>query len=149
MKLVHSEPESHEETWESKPEIHRYTNQIPDNIQNNNDFISWAIQNVWGQSDKTNSYVAMRLLRDLNDGKAPQGLGSIHYDDNSFADNQMSRQDFSVEDAMNTLANMCDYNNSWEEKRAQLSQSNDWSSIPRPYFLSLVKPDINTTNLAD
>jgi len=143
------EPESHEETWESKPEIHRYTNQIPDNIQNNNDFISWAIQNVWGQSDKTNSYVAMRLLRDLNDGKAPQGLGSIHYDDNSFADNQMSRQDFSVEDAMNTLANMCDYNNSWEEKRAQLSQSNDWSSIPRPYFLSLVKPDINTTNLAD
>lgn len=144
------EPISHEETWDSKPKIHQPDENVPPAISNNEDLVKWGVNNVWGQPDKSNSYVAMRLLGDLNYGKVTGGAGGgLYYNENSFIDNQSNQSDFGPQDAINKFRSMCEYNNHWESRRWNLSQSEDWGDIERPLFLYNVKEDVSTTNAAD
>jgi len=143
------EPISHEETWDSKPKIHQSDENVPPTISNNEDLVKWGVNNVWGQPDKSNSYVAMRLLGDLNYGKVTGAGGGLYYNENSFIDNQSNQSDFGPQDAINKFKSMCEYSNHWESKRRDLSQSENWDNIGRPLFLYNVKEDVGTTNAAD
>ena len=52
-----------------------------------------------------------------------------------------------MQDAANKLRNMCEYKNHREKNRYELSTNPE--STPRPYFLTTVKPDRNTTSAED
>ena len=146
------EPVSHEETWESQPQIHQPQTQIPENMELD-EFVKWGIVNVWGEPEQLNSYIGVRITRDLTYGRmsAAGGLGDLYYNGNSYIEGQQSLTDFSKEDAMQTFIDMCQYKNEWETKRHELNQdaSNGWSNVERAPFLSFVKPDSNYTNAAD
>ena len=143
------EPMTHEETWDSKPRIHSPEESVPNTIQTHEDFVKWGITNVWGRPDKVNEYIALRLLRDLNHGKTLNFGGSIYYNEYSWLDNQQTYADFTMQHAFEKLRSMCEYNNTWESRRALLSNVDSWDGIEMPQFLSMVKPDDNTTNAAD
>ena len=143
------EPITHEETWDSKEQIHIPEESAPEWIQTNKQFVDWGVQNVWGEPDKLNSYVALRLLKDLNCGRTLNTGQNLYYNENSYLETQQAFSPYNINNAMETLRSMCDYKNTWEERRVQLSQAENWDSIARPEFLSRVKPDQNTTNAAD
>ena len=140
------EPLSHEFTWDSKPNIHQPSNEIPQNL-NHEEFVRWGVTNIWGEPNKTNGYISSRLLKDLNHGQTLNLGDTLYYNDNAFASAQQNYAQFTMQDAANKLRNMCEYKNHWEKNRYELSISPE--STLRPYFLSKVKPDYNTTNAAD
>ena len=60
----------HSLTWDSGANLHNPNVEIPENIESNKEFIDWAVTNIWGQPENKNTYTSMRMLRDLNNGKA-------------------------------------------------------------------------------
>ena len=158
------EPLTHEETWDSKPRIHKESEHIPEGL-NNQEFVSWAMENIAGQKQNSQSYIAQRLLRDLNSGATLNSGGSLHYNENSYLESQNQMSQFSIEQAIDKMKNMCEYNNAWEHKRTEISNivssdkneeviTDSYSALARwdawrPEFLKVVKPDENNTNAAD
>lgn len=142
------EPISHEETWSSKIKLHTPNEEVPQNLSVE-EFVNWGITNIWGRPDKTDSYLALRLCRDLNYGKRVSTSESLYHDENSYINNQQNFNPFTHREAVQKLKNMCEYYNMWERRRAELEMSDDWDSVNRPLFLSYVKPDYNNTNAAD
>jgi len=145
------EPVSHEETWDSTPKIHNPETEIPQHLDVN-EFVKWGISNVWGEPEKTSSYIGVRIIRDLTYGRmGVGGNNDLYYNGNSYIEGQQSVVDFTKEDAMETFIDMCQYKNEWEQKRYELNQDaeNGWANVDRPSFLSFVKPDDNHSNAAD
>ena len=146
------EPMTHEETWGSTPRIHHPDTTMPTEEMNVNEFVEWGIRSIWGQPSQANSYVGIRMIKDLTYGRLVGGQSNdLYYNGNSYAENQQNFSEFTREDAVSALVGMCEYNNEWESKRAQLNQDAEggWANVERPEFLSFVKPDDNYSNTAD
>jgi glycosyltransferase involved in cell wall biosynthesis len=145
------EPLTHEETWDSQPKIHQPHTSMPKEM-NNEEFVEWGIKNIWGQPSQVNSYIGIRLIKDLTCGKmSASETNDLYYNGNSYAEGQQTFSEFTREEAINTLVGMCDYDNDWETKRSRLTQGSEtgWAGVERAPFLSLVKPDDNYSNTAD
>ena len=145
------EPITHEETWDSAPRIHEPETTMPREM-NTNEFVEWGIQKIWGQPSQVNSYVGIRMIKDLTCGRLAGGQSNdLYYNGNSYAENQQNFSEFTREDAASALIGMCEYSNEWERKRAGLSQAKQegWDNVERAEFLSFVKPDDNYSNAAD
>lgn len=132
----------YEDTWGSEPKVHQPANSIPDGI-NNEEFINWAVTHIWGRPDQVNSYVAMKMLKDLNCGKTLNSGESIYYTEDSYMNSQQNYTPFGMNDAANKLINMCEHSNGLEQKRGEVI-SNGWKNIGKPAFLSAVKADVQT-----
>ncbi len=52
---------------ETPPYLHKPAKVLPENLSNIQ-FVEWLIKDVWGRPDKLNSYLAFKLLRDINHG---------------------------------------------------------------------------------
>jgi len=130
----------HEDTWGSEPKIHHSSNSIPEGL-NNKEFVNWGIANIWGRPDQVNSYVALKMLKDLNCGKTLNPGDSVYYIDESYMNSQQNYTTFDTNEAANKLKNMCEKSNFLESRRADVV-SNGWENTPMPMFLSAVRPDI-------
>ena len=143
------EPLSHEETWDSPANIRIPEQNTPEWIKNNEDFVEWAFTNILCQPEKIDTYLSMRMLRDLNYGTSTNKGGGLYYNELSNLDNNLVHAPYSTNDAMNQLMNLRNYINSYEQKREELSKSENWDGIDRPHFLDFVQPDKNHSLTAD
>lgn len=84
----------HEHTWDSPSREYMPKEKFPNNIPNH-EFVEWGVKHLWGEPTKTNSYVAIRLLRDLNYGKS-MGQSSIYYSESSY-DSQPAYRNFTID----------------------------------------------------
>lgn len=110
--------------WLSPPRIH---NPLPvtKEFANNEDLVRWAISNVLGQPELVNSYLSLRLIRDLNWGMTMKNLGGGNYaNEQSMLATLGNSQAFTVDDMIRELHLMCENRNKWEERRWQSTQEN-------------------------
>jgi glycosyltransferase involved in cell wall biosynthesis len=104
-------------TWDSPPRIH-IPQEAPAEMPSNEAYVKWVITHVLGRPDLVNSYLALRLIRDLNWGATTQGLGSSYFNEDSFEHGYKARvREFHTGHVYQELRYMCEQNNIWEEKR--------------------------------
>lgn len=111
-----------EETWLSAPQIHHPQDELPSNLSKK-EFIEWCICNIWGEPDKSDSYLAQRMLRDLNIGFTVTPVnGSYNLDESSvFAERRRSQTAYTSKEVVEFCQAMCELKNYWEQVRTNPS----------------------------
>jgi glycosyltransferase involved in cell wall biosynthesis len=108
---------AHEQTWLSPIRTHQPVMQLPDNMPNE-DFIKWAIVNIAGRPELLNSFIALRLVRDLTWGASQVGPGGIYLNEASLLGMQVrwntNYDRFAVARELHAL---CEEKNYWEQQR--------------------------------
>lgn len=104
------------QTWESPPRFHRPNLSFPDGLSNER-FVRWGMEHVAGRPDLLNSYLALRMLRDLNWGASLQGMGGVYQNELSTLGMNQSYRDFTRQQAVEEMLRICDFRNHWETER--------------------------------
>jgi glycosyltransferase involved in cell wall biosynthesis len=103
--------------WDSPPRIHNPAENIPPGLTNE-EFSVWAIKNIIGRSELCNSYMATRLVRDLNWGEIKNDFSVLtYYNDYASLGLKSTIQTFNQAEAARRLCNLCLIYNYWENKR--------------------------------
>ena len=113
-----AEIRNEKETWDSPPNIHEPPKGYPDNLDTKN-LVDWLIINVLGDTSKLNSYMAARLIRDLNYGVSTDGTGGVYYNDGSLLSLSPKNKRFVQEDAYREMLILANRKNYWEQIRSK------------------------------
>jgi glycosyltransferase involved in cell wall biosynthesis len=107
------------ETWNSPPRLHIPV--IPKgDFSSNEQFVRWCIENVFGKPEFANSYMALRMIRDLNWGMRSHGQSSKSYhNETSFSSNSTMMGRFTEQNVVEELGKLCETWNLWETRRQQ------------------------------
>jgi hypothetical protein len=95
-------------TWLSPPRIHMPPTEVPGNLPPN-ELVNWAFTNVLGRPDMAHSYLALRIIHDLNQGFTMVGDGNL--------------QGFGPKEALDFLYNKRQLWNQAEEARINILRS--------------------------
>jgi hypothetical protein len=108
--------------WDESPRFHSPV--APSRgFEDNSDFVRWAIENVLGQPESVDSYLALRLTRDLTNGVTPITIpGSTYASENSALGFNNNHKTFSTEDVLKELQRICQDTNEWEKLRYESTQ---------------------------
>jgi glycosyltransferase involved in cell wall biosynthesis len=112
------------DTWESPPRIH--TIALPANIPNSlsiDSYVEWIITNIMGRPDLINSYVALRMIRDLESGVTGESIGDVFFNELSATGIHAKRRGFGRSDAVRELSTIAENRNIWEGRRAEKNRS--------------------------
>lgn len=104
-------------TWFSPANIFNPAREIPHNLTNE-EFIIWGLKNIANRSDLTNSYLALRMIRDLNWGHYQDGTGGF-LNEASILGHRDNSKKFTRVEASEFLYNVCKQNNFWETERTK------------------------------
>jgi glycosyltransferase involved in cell wall biosynthesis len=85
----------------------------------NASFVRWALTHVARRPDLVSSFLAMRMVRDLNWGSTMPGMGGLYFNESSTLGTQQRFQTFTQEDCYNECLNMLTLKNHWEAKRME------------------------------
>jgi glycosyltransferase involved in cell wall biosynthesis len=96
------------QSWQSSSRITQPNMNIPQNL-NNSDFVNWIITHIAGRPELLNSYISMRMIRDLTWG-ASQQTGKW--------------ADYTRQDVINEMTRACEQKNAWEKVRLDLENYN-------------------------
>ena len=107
-------PES--QTWKSPPRIHNPPDKYPENLEHKQ-FVNWLITNVLGQPEMLDSYMASRMVRDLNYGQTTEGMGGVYYNEDSLLSSTPKNIIFGKRDAYMNMLELCHRKNYWEKVR--------------------------------
>lgn len=107
-------------TWGSKPRIHEPVTQVPQNISTS-DYVKWLLINVLGEPERLNSYMEMRMVKDLNYGRALGGIGGMYYNEEASMFDKLDFHEFTREIAFNQMKSLCERRNYYEKKRCSIS----------------------------
>jgi glycosyltransferase involved in cell wall biosynthesis len=107
-----------EETWHSSPRVHRPL-KPPDTFSSNEEFVRWCIINIFGREEWVNSYLEVRLVRDLNWGKKVGVSSKLYHNESSFTSGSAALPDFNEQNLIEELAKLCEHWNQWEKRRFQ------------------------------
>jgi len=105
-----------EETWNRPPKITAPNNNIPPNLTNEQ-FVRWCVANIWGEPTKLNSYITLRMIRDLNYGHAATSGGEIFYDEESALNHHSRFSAYTRDMVVATTTKMNQARNYWEQRR--------------------------------
>ena len=111
----------HTETWDGPPRIIEPNLNIPDNISLD-DFVRFGVAHVWGEPTKVDSYVALRMIRDINYGEAISGYGGPYYSEDSLLIEKPKYRSFGKQDAVEALVELGKTRNYWEQRRIGIIQ---------------------------
>lgn len=117
--------------WNSPPRIIEPATSMPVGMTNE-DFVRWAIRNVWGEPSYDNSYIALRMVRDLNYKQAITGNGGIFHSDDSILA-QAKYRPFTREMVIAELTKLAMVRNEWEARRAKAGK------VSVPAFITMKK----------
>lgn len=108
------------ETWNSKSRLFNPNTDFPANLTNE-EFIRWGVTNILNRPDKMNSYMAMRLTRDLNWGASTGGMLGLVWNDASALgiDAMVSKERFHHKEAAEALLRTAENFLYWEQKRLE------------------------------
>jgi glycosyltransferase involved in cell wall biosynthesis len=124
-----------ERSWEKAAHIHHPTRQVPGGLSTE-ELIRWGIKNIWGQPDMVDSYVALRMIRDLNYRNSIVGTGGVYFNEASYLSHRNQYESFNEQIAMDRLMGLCEKRNYWEQRRAGLIDEGV------PSFIQQSKPGI-------
>ncbi|MHA2030985.1 MAG: glycosyltransferase family 4 protein [Candidatus Kariarchaeaceae archaeon] len=125
----------HAKTWDSPPRILQPNLDCPNNLTNEQ-FVRWIIANTWKEPSKIDSYLAMKMTRDLNYGSKPLGVGGFFYNEDSIQFRNKYR-DFTPRDAITEIMKMVDYRHHWESVRTGRKQ------LDTPLFIKHAKESVS------
>jgi glycosyltransferase involved in cell wall biosynthesis len=120
--------------WDDPPCIHIPNQNIPQNISNEH-FVKWCIANIWGNTQFINSFIAHRMIRNLNYGQAISNTGGKQYNELSTLDNIKRYSDFTRQHVVDETMQLCALYNHWEEIRSGMREEDT------PDFIKYAKPD--------
>jgi glycosyltransferase involved in cell wall biosynthesis len=120
--------------WTDPPIIHEPCQEVPDNLSPES-LVQWSIANILGEPDLCNSYMALRMTRDLNYGASVGGTGGMYFNEDSSIGIMSRYRPFHAQDAMQHLAQLCQRRNYYEQARM------NYDNIPKPPFIQMAKPD--------
>jgi len=111
-----------ERTWGAPPKTHKpepMPKDMPAGVEPAQ-LAKWLIAKVLGEPEKLNTFLEMRLTRDLMYKTTTAMTGGMYFNEASAAfDNPNTRQPFSLQDAYNNFSGMCERRNHWENIRIQ------------------------------
>lgn len=106
-----------EETWLSPSRASELDLSIPTHIQSDTDFVRYCVQKILGQDFPMNSYVVLRMIKDLNYGESIAAHGGLYYAEDSLISNSRKYSKFERQDVINSLVNLKKKFNYWESRR--------------------------------
>lgn len=108
------------DAWTSPPRLHT-PKKPPTTFTSNDDFVRWCIEHVFGRPEALNSYLTLRLIRDLNWKTVLANFGaSTYHNETSFLESRVKMREFTEEDVIKELTELCNNWNMWETRRGQL-----------------------------
>lgn len=110
-------PKEQKLSWNHPPRYFESKKQFPQHISNEQ-LVHWGIDNVLGLPRMKNSYLALRLIRDLNNG-ASCTPASNYQNEMTIVTQDIKYQDFTYEQVLNILYNMRLKYNYWETHRTK------------------------------
>lgn len=110
---------NHENTWKSPVKTHQYPTDIPINLSAE-EFVQWALLNVVNQPELCNSYMALRMTRDIQWKSTTDNTGQFFQNEMSAMGIRPKRKDFTKEDAVRELIALRENINMWEKRRGEL-----------------------------
>ena len=105
-----------ENSWESPPRIHEPKTNPPANM-NNKEFVRWLLVNVLGEPERLNSYMELRMTRDLNFSVSIGSMYGMYFNENTIFFDRPEHHKFTHEDAYNQMRMLCERSNYWEKAR--------------------------------
>lgn len=106
--------------WDSPPTTHTPL-PVPKTFGTNEELVRWCIKHVLGQPEKVDSYLALRLIRDLNWGKSMKNItGTSYANESSYLATMSNMQAFTTDHMVAELTAMCEHRNLWENRRWQM-----------------------------
>lgn len=107
-----------EQTWKAAPRLGS-PDAVPPTGLSNEEFVRWCIIHIWNRPEKVNTYIALRMIRDLNYGQAPAG-GNIFYDEESALNNISKNTPYTRDMVVRTMYDLANHNNNWEQRRMNI-----------------------------
>lgn len=96
-------PRDHATTWASPAKYHKPVTNVPTGLSDD-EFVRWGMVNIAGRPDLLNSWMSLRMVRDLSWGVTGDGNRRSEYDRNA---------------AIREMTNLCDQANHWEAVRTK------------------------------
>jgi glycosyltransferase involved in cell wall biosynthesis len=109
----------HSTTWNAPSRAVDPNLNIPNDIPLE-DFVRWGVVNIWGEPTQVDSFVALRMIRDLNYGEAIDGFGGPYYSEDSAIIEKPKFRAFGKPQAINALVDLGSARNYWEQRRTGL-----------------------------
>lgn len=103
-------------TWDSPARIHEPNLQIPDGLSYEQ-LVKWGFANIWGRPQMAYSYVALKMMRDLNYGFAITDTGDTKFNEGSLLSDKQHYVPFTREDAIRKMLQYNQLDTQWEQKR--------------------------------
>lgn len=103
-------------TWCSPTKVHKIQTNPPDGLTNEG-FVNWGLANVAGRPDLINSYLAVKMTRELNWEARISDNHSLYFSDMSEVGTTHKLKPFSRQDCWDVLAAMGEFKNKWERLR--------------------------------
>lgn len=113
----------HATTWDSPPRFIKPNTNFPAGLSNE-DWVRWGISQVMGRPDLADSYMAMRMTRDLNWGSTTGGMGGVPFNDASALGLEMEAQRarYDRDTALKQMLAAAEQWNHWERRRAGVAR---------------------------
>lgn len=109
--------QKYEDLWKSPKKLHNPL-QPEDRPYTNTEFVNWLMVNTLGQPEKIGSYMAARLIRDLNACNTTSPGSDRYFADESLnGGHRIRRYPFNRQNAYNNCVWLCNKRNEWENKR--------------------------------
>jgi hypothetical protein len=102
--------------WESPPRVHSPATEVPAGLSDE-EFVRWGIHQVAGRPELANSYMAMRMARDLYWGVSLPHMGGLYFNEMSTLGTIERRQRFDRELCHQELLKLGEQKNFWERRR--------------------------------
>src|SRR5690606_6906164 len=83
----------HDKTWYSPAKIHHPNLGVPAGLSDEQ-FVRWGMVHIAGRPDLVNSYVALRMTRDLTWGVTTPHFGGIYFNEDSMLSVMAPQQRF-------------------------------------------------------
>lgn len=104
-------------SWDNEPGyIREAKTSLPEGLTTEQ-IVRWGIENVLCEPDKVDSFMALRMIRDLNYRTAIKGVGGTYENEASFLSLDQRYEDFDENAALNKLKDIGDIRNFWERRR--------------------------------
>jgi hypothetical protein len=107
------------DTWAFPAHVHEPQLSVPRGLSNEQ-FVAWGIRNIAGRPELLNSYMAVRMCRDLYMGMTVPHTGGLYINELSNIGTMAQRGPFNHEIAVQELVKIAEVWNRWETKRAQV-----------------------------
>lgn len=108
-----------EQTWASPPRI--FAPQINSEPNCSNfEYVRWLILDVLREPYLLNSYMASRMVKDLENGCTQEHFGDVYQSDTSLLGAQVKFKEYRRQDALNHILQLRQQFNHWENERTKM-----------------------------